>query len=371
MANEARQLNSREREFTMASEAKMSNLTRGVEDSIKDYIREWLMEDSIQEIIKAKGLENDEAITMIMRGGDAKKPVPTRQTKASGETVTVEMLKAMMDDQFDDNWCEDGDHCVYFLGGRSAPRNGKTHIFCGVSGGIICKEHMKPAEGKRIHEEHKNGKFDLPAHRDDCRKKRVKYAQGKLKTAEGTTTATTLSTLTKAKSKELKNVEYELDRNLRFLEETGCLIKKVENRWIIVGVAASPTSEINKLNIKDVEALSKVEFAVDDDALSEEAKIYVNNKRATQNSSRQTFTSTRPASTPDRNSPAAPASPNAFSTRRGRPQRTDQQNNNDQAIEQVTPPVIETPPVQRMPNSIQRRSIQTTTKPSIPSDGSS
>lgn len=342
----------------------LSKLALDLENTVKDYIRGWLEAGGIADFVKFKGLTTDEAILQIMDASNTKKPVVTRQPKAAGETVTLEMLKAMIEDDFIDNWFDDGDHCVYFLGGRSAPRNGKTHVFCGVPGGIICKEHMKPAEGKRICEEHKNGKFDLTTHKCESRKKRVKYAQGKLKAADETTTSSTLNTLTKANKKAFATEDYELDRNLKYVSETGLLIKRsaANDRWIAVGVATSASSEINKLSVNDIDALGKMEITAEDDALSDEARAYVNNIRTTQDSSRHTFTSTRSA---------APSN-GTFSTRiRRAPAKTsDEITKNDDKVDLLKEVVVETPPstMNRMPTSQQRRTIQGTAKPVMPGD---
>ena len=350
----------------MANESNLPRLPAllgSVETSIKEYIRSWLTAGGIEEFVKSKGLETDEAIMQIMNQQDTKRPALNRQVKATGEAVTIEMLRLMTDEKnFDDNWHDDGKHCVYFLGGRSAPRNGKTHTFCGVEDDIACKDHMKTVEGKRISEEHKTGKFDMNSHKDACRKKRVAYAQKKLKEAEGTTATSTLSTLIRTNKVNLKTINYELDRNLRFIEKNGLLVKKdTDDRWVAIGFATSPSSEINKLSIKDMDALTEMSLTAEDDSMSPEARAYVETKRATQESSKQTFTPTRGAG---RATSALPTNgdTNNIMTRRRPPAKTNV--NND---------VIETPsttslPSQRMPTSQERRSIQATPKPVMPGD---
>jgi len=337
-----------------------SKLMTVLENNIKEYIRGWLESGGIAEFVKSKGLETDTAIQEIMDMSNGKKIPSTRQPKAAAETVTVEMLKAMLCDDFDDNWYDDGDHCLYFLGGRSAPRNGKTHVFCGVPGGIVCKEHIKPAEGKRIMSEHENGKLDFITHKTTCRKKRIKYAQDKLKTLGGTTTSSNLNMLKKANKKEFSLVDYELDRNLKYVEETALLIKRsaADDRWIAVGCATSASSEIHKLSVSDMNALAQMEITAEDDALSDEARAYVENKRATQDSSRQTFTSSKPEDQAN----------NGFTGRVRRP-AAKPSNETPLSNTEIGTTKVETPQsLGRMPNSSQRRTIQGTAKPVMPGD---
>lgn len=338
-----------------------SKLTRTFENNIKEYIRGWLESGGIAEFIKAKGLETDTAIQEIMDMQNCKKTPSTRQPKVAAEAVTVEMLKAMLCDDFDDNWNDDGDHCIYFLGGRSAPRNGKTHVFCGLPGGIVCKEHIKPAEGKRIQSEHESGKLDLITHKTTCRKKRVKYAQDKLKVVSGTTTSSSnLNMLKKPNKKEFVLVDYELDRNLKYVEETGLIVKRsaTDDRWIAVGCATSASSEIHKLSVNDMNALAQMEITAEDDALSDEARAYVENKRATQQSCRQTFTSSKPQDQAN----------SAFTARvrRTATKPTNETPTSNAEIETVKADSPQT--LRRMPNSSQRRTIQSTAKPIMPGD---
>jgi hypothetical protein len=202
----------------------------------------------------------------------------TKRIQAKHSELSIEQYQAMMSDEHDEHWNDDGNHCLVYLGNRKNLSAEEVHTYCHrASDGIVCNKHICIPEYEKWAEDYIAGFIDLKKYRAKNTKIRLTYARTKLKPTNDVPLFMQVGKDKKA------FINYTHITGCKYCKELGLVVKQTRingnsNKYITLGIDRKNNGKISKLKLTDLRALKDVLVTVDIATVENKAIKYVNKK---------------------------------------------------------------------------------------------
>lgn len=244
-----------------------------LKQAILGIYEELKKDESIATFFEEKGIT---AEIFLEKTHDAKfaKQIVGPKGKMEKEPITLELLKELISNSYNDNWTEKDNRCVFFYS-SVVPLGMRPFTMCAERcKGIFCDKHEAKKNDKLL-DNYKRGKFDREEYHLSAISKRKGFARTKLK-AMG---ANIQDLKTISKKRMLSTKDYPFTIGYKRDVDNGLVLKPISDEltrvYYTVGIDRKNDGKMRKLKITDIHRYEDTNVTFDIESLDDEAKEYL------------------------------------------------------------------------------------------------